>query len=75
MDINTTFANNMRSIRLKKHISQEKLAELCHLHRTYISLVERGQRNISLKNVEKIAEGLGIEPYILLISGDKNDKN
>lgn len=75
MNLNTTFSNNMRSIRLAKHISQEKLAERCHLHRTYISLVERGQRNISLKNVEKIAEGLGVKPYTLLISGEFDDKN
>ena len=48
-----------------KGISQEELAFETGLHRTYISDVERGKRSISLKNIEKIAESLGIEIYEL----------
>ena len=57
MSIVITFAENVKKQRLSKNISQEKLAELCDLHRTYISDVERGTRNISIANVEKIANG------------------
>ena len=52
------FAKNLKEIRKSKGVSQEKLAELCGLHRTYIGAVERGERNISLQNVEKIAAAL-----------------
>ena len=61
------FGKNLRNYRTSKNLSQEKLAELCDLHRTYISDIERGQRNISLGNVQKIAEALGIEPYKLFL--------
>jgi transcriptional regulator with XRE-family HTH domain len=50
----------MREVRLEKKVSQEKLAELAGLHRTYVSSVERGQRNISLLNIDKIASALGV---------------
>ena len=63
MDLLTIFGNNVRKYRSKKKISQEKLAELSELHRTYISDIERFQRNISISNIQKIANALGIEPY------------
>jgi transcriptional regulator with XRE-family HTH domain len=47
-------------------ISQEKLAEICEFDRTYISLIERGQRNISFINLLKLAKGLNITPSVLL---------
>lgn len=59
-------ANNIRTHRLAKHLSQEELADLCGIHRTYISDVERGNRNISIDNIEKIAKGLNIAPMKLL---------
>ena len=71
MNLLEIFANNMRQQRLKYGISQEKLAELSELHRTYISDVERCQRNISLNNLEKIAKALKVEPYQLLM--EKNN--
>jgi len=49
----------VRELREKKGISQEALAANCGLHRTYVGLVERGQRNLSLATLEKISEGLG----------------
>jgi transcriptional regulator with XRE-family HTH domain len=51
----------VRVLREKKGISQEALASTCSLHRTYIGLIERGERNLSLTTVEKIAEGLGVQ--------------
>ena len=62
----TTFAKNLKKYRNLKGLSQEKLAEVSELHRTYISAVEREQRNISLINIEKIAKALEIEAYLLL---------
>lgn len=61
------FAINVKRYRENKRLSQEKLAELAGLHRTYISAVERERRNISIDNIEKIAEALKIEAYRLLI--------
>ena len=52
------FGKLVREKRLALKLSQEKLAERCELHFTYISSVERGERNISLGNIEKIAHAL-----------------
>lgn len=59
-------AKNIKDLRLSKHISQEELADICGLHRTYISDIERGTRNVSIDNIEKIADGLGVRPSQLL---------
>lgn len=72
MDIIKTFGKNVKKYRLKKGLSQEKFAELCNLHRTYISDIECFQRNISLENVQKIADALDIESYLLLKFEDEN---
>lgn len=65
MDILKVFGTNLRKYREEKNISQEKFAEMSGLHRTYISDVERFQRSISLGNVQKIADALEIETYLL----------
>ncbi len=70
MDIIKVFSSNVRKNRLSLGISQEKLAENCGLHRTYISSVERSQRNVSLENVQKIANALGIDVYKLFLEDD-----
>ena len=59
------FAVNVKKYRTKKNISQEKLAELTGLHRTYISAIERERRNISIENIEKISTALNIDAYLL----------
>lgn len=61
MDIKVLFGLAVREYRLKRKISQEKLAELSDLHRTYISDVERGDRNVSLINIEKICVALKVK--------------
>lgn len=68
------FANNVRKYRIKNGFSQEKLAELSGLHRTYISAIEREQRNISIENIEKIANALNVQAYLLFITeeGENN---
>ena len=60
------FAANVRRIRLEKSLTQEKLAELSELHPNYISSVERGQRNISICNIERIARALSVSMPDLL---------
>jgi len=60
------FAKNVRRARQESRYSQEQLADMCDLHRTYISDVERGNRNISIDNIEKIAAALNIPANELL---------
>lgn len=69
MNISIRFGQEVRRIRKLKDISQEELAALCGLHRTYIGSVERGERNITLINAEKIAQALG-EPLAALFKED-----
>ena len=58
--IEMRFGQRVKELRLKQNISQEELAFRCGLSKNYISDVERGTRNISLKSIEKIADGLAI---------------
>ncbi len=71
MDIIRVFGSNVRKFRTELGVSQEKFAEMCGLHRTYISDIERFQRSISLDNIQKIADALEIETYLLFIEEDK----
>jgi transcriptional regulator with XRE-family HTH domain len=56
----------VRKARLKADLTQEELAEKSGLHRTYIAGIETGRRNISVKNLEKIAKALGVRSNDLL---------
>lgn len=70
MDLIHSFAVNVRKYRNERGYSQEHLAELAGLHRTYISAVERERRNISIENIQRIAEALDIDPYMLLMDSE-----
>ena len=72
MDIIRVFGTNVRKYRTQRNLSQEKFAELCGLHRTYISDIECFRRSISLDNIQKIADALEIETYKLFM--DSTDK-
>ena len=60
------FGNNVKTARMSQGLSQEALAELAGLHRTYIGSVERGERNVSLENIVAISFALKLTPAKLL---------
>ena len=66
MEILSLFGKRVREHRIKLGISQEKLAETANLHRTYIGMIERAEKNITLVNIEKIAKALNVEIKELL---------
>jgi len=70
VDSRTLFAINMHNVRKGRGISQEKLAELAGLHRTYISSVERQGRNLTIDNMERIALALEVHIHELLLPVD-----
>ncbi|TJX13004.1 helix-turn-helix transcriptional regulator [Tissierella creatinini] len=76
MDILNVFAKNLKKYRLLKGLSQEELGFKSGLHRTYISAIERERRNISLDNIQKLADALELESYKFFIDEEGvNDEN
>ena len=61
------FGEILRELRIKNQLSQEKLAELCDLDRTYISMLERGLRQPTINTIFKIARALNIKPSELIV--------
>ncbi len=59
-EISIKFGEKVRELRVKKQLSQEKLAEYADVHRTYIGMIERAEKNITLVNIEKIAKALNV---------------
>ena len=59
------FAANMRLLRKYRQLSQEDLADLCDLDRTYISGIERKRRNLGIRNIQRIADALKVDPRLL----------
>ena len=60
------FAANVRRLRTERGLSQEALAEAAGVHRTYIGMLERGEKNVTIYNIERIARALDVRPSSLL---------
>lgn len=60
------FARNVKAYRHKIGLSQEELAERAGVHRTYIGMLERSEKNVTIYNIERLANALEVEPYRLL---------
>lgn len=60
-NIRKIFARKLKEFRTKSKLSQEQLADMAELHRTYVGSVERGERNISIDNMERLADALKID--------------
>lgn len=71
MSARLNFSKNLKKFRLEKGLSQEDLADECGLHRTYVSSVERGERNITVDNMEKLAIALGVDLRELIRPNDE----
>lgn len=67
------FGTNVRKYRMRLGLSQEKFAEKCGLHRTYISDIECFRRSISLDNIQKLADALGVETFQLFLDEGVDD--
>ena len=65
-NISIKFGEKVREIRISKNLSQEHLAHIADVHRTYIGMIERAEKNITLVNIEKIATALEIDIKDLL---------
>ena len=70
-DVLERFGKRLREVRERVGVSQEKLAEMSGLHRTYVSSVERGKRNISLLNIERLAGALEVPMAELMPDGKR----
>ncbi|WP_167758003.1 helix-turn-helix domain-containing protein [Deinococcus fonticola] len=64
------FADALRRLRQEKGLSQEELAEKADLHRNYVGSVERGERNVGVDNMERLAQALGVELVDMLGRSD-----
>ena len=60
------FAANVRRRRIELNLSQEALAERAGVHRTYVGMLERGEKNVTIYNIERIADALAVDPALLL---------
>ena len=65
----TRLARHLRALRAVRGLSQEALADMAALHRTYVGSIERCERNVSLDNIEKLAVALGVDVCDLLARG------
>ena len=74
-ELTLILADNIRAYRKSKHISQEQLADMCDLHRTYVGSVERGERNVTLSTLEALAAALGVSITELLSKRAFEDGN
>jgi transcriptional regulator with XRE-family HTH domain len=68
-DLQRTVGRNLRTYRKARGLSQEELAQAVGVHRTYMGGLERGERNLTLRSIERIAERLGLDPLVLMRPG------
>jgi transcriptional regulator with XRE-family HTH domain len=69
LTLRQVFASNLRALRRVKDVSQEELADMAELSRAYISSVERGERNVSIDNIGKLAAALEVSAMVLMDPG------
>jgi len=65
-DLQQTVGRNLRAYRAAKGLSQEAFADVLGFHRTYMGGIERGERNLTLKSIERIAKRIDVDPLTLL---------
>lgn len=65
-EILVKFGDTVRNLRIQKGLSQEQLAHLSDVHRTYVGMIERAEKNVTLTSIQKIASGLGVSIIDLL---------
>ena len=70
VDARKLFSQNVKALRKAKKLAQEQLADLAELHVNYISGIERGARNVSILNIEKLARALGVTMSVLVDESD-----
>jgi transcriptional regulator with XRE-family HTH domain len=70
-DLQRAVGSNLRRYRQARGLSQEDFADVLGVHRTYIGGLERGERNLTLKSVERIADRIGLDPIALLTRDDE----
>jgi transcriptional regulator with XRE-family HTH domain len=71
-DLQRTLGRNLQSLRKARGLSQEAFAEMLGVHRTYLGGIERGERNLTLKSLERIAGRIEVDPLALLGEGGGN---
>jgi transcriptional regulator with XRE-family HTH domain len=72
-DLQRVFGQNLRLYRLRRGLSQEAFADVVGVHRTYMGGVERGERNLTLRSVERIAQRIGVASLELLTPSPSSD--
>ncbi|MGH9108305.1 MAG: helix-turn-helix domain-containing protein [Acidimicrobiales bacterium] len=65
-ELQRRLGRNLRAERAARALSQEAFADMVGVHRTYVGGLERGERNVTLQTIERLAERLGIDPAVLL---------
>jgi transcriptional regulator with XRE-family HTH domain len=74
IELRKVLAQNIRAYRLLKKLSQEDLADICGLHRTYVGSIERSERNVTISSLEVLAKALGVSVPELLTGKPKPDE-
>jgi len=73
-DLQRSVGRNLRAYRKARGLSQEAFADVLGVHRTYMGGVERGERNLTLRSVERIAAQIGVEPLALLAAESRQPR-